>query len=107
MITRRGLSLLEVVLAIAILGMSLATIGQLIRIGARNAVMARDLATAQMYAESTLADVAAGQVTVPAAWTQFQFDGAVALTNAVPAGSVSTTLTAEASLGPPLVTSMV
>src|SRR5205807_1167025 len=35
-------------------------------------------------------------VTVPDTLTQFQFDGAVALTKVVPAGSVSTTLTAEA-----------
>ena len=34
---RRGLSLLEVILSIAILGGALATIGELIRIGARNA----------------------------------------------------------------------
>ena len=39
---RHGLSLLEVILAIAILGGSLATIGQLIRIGARNAAEERD-----------------------------------------------------------------
>ena len=62
MIRRRGLSLLEVVLSIAILGVALATIGQLIRIGARNAVMARDLATAQLYCESTLNEVACGAI---------------------------------------------
>jgi len=59
---RRGLSLLEVILAIAILGMALATIGQLIRIGARNAVIARDLATAQLYCESTMNEVASGVI---------------------------------------------
>src|SRR5437016_2247783 len=51
---RRGLSLLEVILAIAILGGSLATIGQLIHIGARNAAQARDLTMAQLYAESQM-----------------------------------------------------
>src|SRR5215207_1364616 len=61
-ISRRGLSLLEVILAIAILGTALATIGQLIRIGGRNAVMARDLATAQMYAETTVNEVACGAI---------------------------------------------
>ena len=60
--SRRGLSLLEVVLAIAILGVALATIGQLIHIGGRNAVMARDLATAQLYCESTLNEVACGAI---------------------------------------------
>src|SRR6267142_4684050 len=57
---RRGLSLLEVILAIAILGGSLATIGQLIRIGARNAAEARDLTMAQLYAESEMNRLATG-----------------------------------------------
>src|SRR5438132_6035567 len=57
---KRGLSLLEVILAIAILGGSLATIGQLIRIGARNAAEARDLTMAQLYAESQMNRVASG-----------------------------------------------
>ena len=46
------------------------------------------------------------QVTVPETLTQFQFVP-VALTNVVPAGSVSTTLTAEASSGPALLTPIV
>src|SRR3954465_7912976 len=57
---RRGLSLLEVILAIAILGGSLATIGQLVRIGARNAAEARDLTMAQLYAESQMNRYASG-----------------------------------------------
>jgi len=57
---RRGLSLLEVILAIAILGGALATIGELIRIGARNAAIARDLTTAQLYCESRMNEAAAG-----------------------------------------------
>src|SRR5215471_4766174 len=57
---RRGLSLMEVILAIAILGGSLATIGQLIRIGARNAAEARDLTMAQLYAESQMNRLASG-----------------------------------------------
>src|SRR5262245_38219240 len=56
----RGLSLFEVILSIAILGGSLATIGQLIRIGARNAAEARDLTMAQLYAESQMNRVASG-----------------------------------------------
>src|SRR6185503_8840309 len=57
---RHALSLLEVILAIAILGGSLATIGQLIRIGARNAAEARDLTMAQLYAESQMNRYASG-----------------------------------------------
>ena len=56
----RGLSLLEVILAIAILGGALVTIGQLIRIGARSAAEARDLTMAQLYAESEMNGIAAG-----------------------------------------------
>lgn len=59
---RRGLSLLEVILAIAILGGALATIGELVRIGARNAAIARDLTTAQIYCETKMSEVAAGAV---------------------------------------------
>jgi general secretion pathway protein I len=59
-LVRRGLSLLEVILAIAILGGALAVLGQLIRIGARNAAIARDLTTAQLYCESKLNELAAG-----------------------------------------------
>jgi hypothetical protein len=51
---------LEVILAIAILGGALATIGQLIRIGARNAAEARDLTMAQLYAESQMNRLASG-----------------------------------------------
>ena len=60
--SRHGLSLLEVILAIAILGGSLAVIGELMRIGSRNAATARDLLAAQRYCESKLNEVAAGVV---------------------------------------------
>lgn len=55
-----GLSLLEVMLALAILGGALAAIGELVRIGARNAEMARDLTTAQLLCESTMAEIQLG-----------------------------------------------
>ncbi len=55
-----GLSLLEVMLALAILGGALAAIGELMRIGARNAEMARDLTTAQLICESTMAEIQLG-----------------------------------------------
>ncbi|MBW8884274.1 MAG: prepilin-type N-terminal cleavage/methylation domain-containing protein, partial [Planctomycetia bacterium] len=51
---QRGLSLMEVILAIAILGGALAMIGQLIRIGSRSAAEARDLTMSQLYAESEM-----------------------------------------------------
>ena len=58
--SRRGLTLLEVLLALAILGGALATIGELMRIGARNAEIARDQTTAQLLAESTMAELEIG-----------------------------------------------
>ncbi len=57
---RSGLSLLEVMLALAILGGALAAIGELMRIGARNAEKARDLTTAQLICESTMAEIQLG-----------------------------------------------
>ncbi len=57
---RAGLSLLEVMLALAILGASLAAIGELMRIGTRNAELARDLTTAQLLCESTMAEIQLG-----------------------------------------------
>ncbi|MCA9118897.1 MAG: prepilin-type N-terminal cleavage/methylation domain-containing protein [Planctomycetaceae bacterium] len=57
---RSGLSLLEVMLALAILGVSLAAIGELMRIGARNAEIARDLTTAQLLCESTMSELQLG-----------------------------------------------
>jgi prepilin-type N-terminal cleavage/methylation domain-containing protein len=62
MTKNRGLSLLEVILAIAILGGALATIGELIRIGARNAAISRDLTTAQLYCESKMNEAASGVI---------------------------------------------
>jgi general secretion pathway protein I len=60
-LTRRhnGLSLMEVILALAILGISLATLGQLVRIGMRHAEEARALGTAQLLCESKLEEIAA------------------------------------------------
>ena len=60
--TRRGLSLLEVMLALAILGLSLATIGELLRVGSRNAEMARDLTTAQILCETKMAEIVCGML---------------------------------------------
>lgn len=57
---RRGFSLLEVVLAIAILAVAMAALGELLRTGMNNAGKARDLATAQLEAETTMSELMAG-----------------------------------------------
>ena len=57
---RSGLSLLEVMLALAILGLSLVAIGELMRIGSRSAEMARDLTTAQILCETKMAEIVTG-----------------------------------------------
>ena len=58
--TAVGLSLLEVVLALAILGIALVMLQQLLDMGMRSATAARDLTTAQLLCESKLAELAAG-----------------------------------------------
>ena len=49
---RRGLSLLEVILAIAILGLSIVALGQLVRLGSQASVDAQNLNQAQVLCES-------------------------------------------------------
>lgn len=46
--------------SIAILGAAIAAVGELVRIGVRNAARARDLTTAQLLCEAKLAEVVAG-----------------------------------------------
>jgi hypothetical protein len=64
-------------LALAILGGALAAIGELMRIGARNAEIARDLTTAQLICESTMAEVQLGflpmQTVGPVAVSDLQY----------------------------------
>ena len=57
---RPGLTLLEVILAIAIFGGALVAIGELIRIGSVSAAAARDLTEAQRYCNNVMAEVSAG-----------------------------------------------
>ena len=57
---RGGFSLLEVILALAILGGGLAVLGELARLGLRNAQIARETAQAQLLCESKLAEITAG-----------------------------------------------
>jgi len=58
--SRHGLTLLEVMIALAILGTSLAAIGELIRIGADAADRAEELTTAQFLCDSKLAEIKSG-----------------------------------------------
>ena len=60
----RGLTLLEVMLAIAILGGAMAAIGEIVRIGGRAAEEARLTTTAQLHCESKMAQIVTG-VTPP------------------------------------------
>ncbi|MFH1269180.1 MAG: prepilin-type N-terminal cleavage/methylation domain-containing protein [Planctomycetota bacterium] len=56
----RGFSLLEVILALAILGGAIAVLGELSRLGMRSAEHARDLTQAQLLSESKLAEITSG-----------------------------------------------
>lgn len=60
--TASGITLLEVMLAVAILGMSLTAIGELVRMGVSSALAARDLTRAQVYAESKMAELTSGML---------------------------------------------
>ena len=57
---RAAFTLMEVIIALGVLGMSMAAIGTLVQIGGQNALQARLLTTAQFLAESKLSEVKAG-----------------------------------------------
>ena len=59
---RRGLSLLEVILAVAILAVSLAVLAELVRIGSRASSQARDLTQAQLLCDSIMTEVVVGSI---------------------------------------------
>lgn len=72
---RFGLTLLEVILAIAVLGMSLAIVGELVGMAVRNAEDARELTRAQLLCEGKLEEIAAGVTpTESAAMVPFETD---------------------------------
>jgi type II secretory pathway pseudopilin PulG len=52
--------LLEVILALAILAGAMAVLGEISRMAMRNAIAARDLARAQLLAESKMAEILSG-----------------------------------------------
>lgn len=56
----QGITLLEVILAIAILGGALAVIGELIRLGTRAAIQAHETSIAHILADTRMAEVASG-----------------------------------------------
>ncbi len=56
----QGFTLLEVILALAILGVSIAVIGQSFRLAYRSALEARELTKAQLLAVTKMAEVSAG-----------------------------------------------
>lgn len=57
---RGGLTLLEVILALAILAISMAAIGEIVRTGARSARRAKEMTRAQILCESKLSELVAG-----------------------------------------------
>jgi type II secretion system protein I len=57
---KAGFSLLEVILALAILAGSIAVLGESSRLALKNAEVARDLARAQLLCESKMAEVTSG-----------------------------------------------
>lgn len=57
---RRGLTLLEIVLALAIAAIAMSLLAQLVSIGNRSAAAARDQTKAQLIAESIMAEYASG-----------------------------------------------
>ena len=59
---RSGLSLLEVILALAILAMSIALLAQITKQSTDNGLMAQRLANAQILCESKMAEVLAGAI---------------------------------------------
>ena len=64
---RRGLSLLEVILSIAILGGSMAVIGNLYHLGYRSGLKAQLLNDANMIAASTMAELVVGAIPLESA----------------------------------------
>jgi general secretion pathway protein I len=76
----KGFSLLEVILALAILTGAIAILGELARIGLRHAAAARDLTRAQLLCESKLAEITSG-IVYPTAVQSAPFDDEYMLTD--------------------------
>ena len=67
---RSGLSLLEVILSIAILGGAMVVIGQLFNLGYRSALQTRLRSDANMLCDSKMAELAAGVLDATSTGTQ-------------------------------------
>jgi prepilin-type N-terminal cleavage/methylation domain-containing protein len=63
---KAGFSLLEVILALAILAGSIAVLGESSRLALKNAEVARDLARAQLLRESKMAEITTGMTAATA-----------------------------------------
>ena len=70
---RAAFSLLEVILALALLGGCVAVLGEVSRLALRNAGLARDLSRAQMLCESKMSEVVSG-ITAPSNVDKASFD---------------------------------
>lgn len=57
---RRGFSLLEVILALAVLTGAIAVLGEVVGLALRNAEVSREMTQAQLLCESKLAEITAG-----------------------------------------------
>lgn len=69
---RSGISLMEVVLALAILGIASAYLSQAMQIAAQNAIRAQRLTQAELVAESVMNQVIAGVIPAqPANWSPY------------------------------------
>ena len=74
--SRRGLSLLEVVLALTILAVAAALLAQVTKQATDNGLMAQKLSTAQMLCESKMSEVLAGAIPLSStSWTQITDSG--------------------------------
>ena len=74
--SRRGLSLLEVVLALTILAVAAALLAQITKQATDNGLMAQKLSTAQMLCESKMSEVLAGAIPLTStSWTQITDSG--------------------------------
>lgn len=62
---RHGLSLLEIVLALAVAAIAISLLGQLINVGNQAAMVARDQSKAQILAESLMAEYTSGVAGTP------------------------------------------
>ena len=73
---KRGITLLEIVLALAIAAVAMTLLTQLVGIGNRAAAVARDSARAQMVAESIMSEIMAGIMAVQSTSGTYEQDPA-------------------------------